>query len=186
MSEGHSTNVEYRDLTPLGFPGYRVGSDGSVWSCRKRVGQGGRKGFYFVVGDTWNQMRPGLGSSGYLHLQLAPDLRNYWVHRLVLEAFVGPCPEGMECCHNDGNRQNNSLSNLRWDTRQANQNDRKNHGTHLKGTDVHLAKMNEEQVRTIRTEYATGTTSTNKLARKYNVSQAAIWNIIHRRTWKHV
>ena len=46
------------------------------------------------------------------------------VHRLVLEAFVGPCPEGMECCHWDDNPQNNHLSNLRWDTRSANRIDR--------------------------------------------------------------
>lgn len=42
------------------------------------------------------------------------------IHRLVLEAFVGPCPDGMECCHNDGDRSNAALTNLRWDTRSAN------------------------------------------------------------------
>jgi hypothetical protein len=43
-------------------------------------------------------------------------IKRYGVHRLVLEAFIGPCPEGMECCHNDGNPKNNSIDNLRWDT----------------------------------------------------------------------
>lgn len=42
------------------------------------------------------------------------------IHRLVLEAFVGPCPAGLECCHNDGDRGNATLRNLRWDTRAAN------------------------------------------------------------------
>lgn len=46
------------------------------------------------------------------------------VHRLVMEAFIGPCPDGMECCHNDGNSLNNWLVNLRWDTKQANAVDR--------------------------------------------------------------
>jgi len=45
---------------------------------------------------------------------------NAYVHRLVLEAFVGPCPDGMECCHNDGDRTNNRLENLRWDTHKNN------------------------------------------------------------------
>lgn len=42
------------------------------------------------------------------------------VHRVVLEAFVGPCPEGMEACHRDGDRKNNQLSNLRWDSSSEN------------------------------------------------------------------
>ena len=42
------------------------------------------------------------------------------VHRLVLEAFISPCPEGMEACHEDHNPGNNKLSNLHWDTHLAN------------------------------------------------------------------
>ena len=52
------------------------------------------------------------------------------VHRLVLTAFVGPPPEGTECCHNDGNPQNNRLENLRWDTHQSNLLDQAVHGNH--------------------------------------------------------
>ena len=37
------------------------------------------------------------------------------VDRLVLSAFVGPCPPGMDAYHIDGNLENNKLSNLRWD-----------------------------------------------------------------------
>lgn len=36
------------------------------------------------------------------------------VHRLVLEAFVGPCPEGCEADHIDRDKSNNKLENLRW------------------------------------------------------------------------
>lgn len=52
------------------------------------------------------------------------------VHRLVLEAFVGPCPPGMECCHLDDDGYNNRLENLRWDTRSANQLDAVRNGRH--------------------------------------------------------
>ncbi len=38
------------------------------------------------------------------------------VHQLVMETFIGPCPIGMEICHNDGNPANNNLDNLRYDT----------------------------------------------------------------------
>lgn len=46
------------------------------------------------------------------------------VHVLVLEAFVGPCPDEMEGCHGDDDPANNRLVNLRWDTRSANAADR--------------------------------------------------------------
>jgi hypothetical protein len=49
------------------------------------------------------------------------------VHRLVLEAFVGPCPDGMECCHEDGDSTNNRVDNLRWDTHEANVRERLEH-----------------------------------------------------------
>lgn len=51
------------------------------------------------------------------------------VHRLVLIAFVGAPEQGMEACHNNGVRTDNKLENLRWDTRSANQMDRRKHGT---------------------------------------------------------
>jgi hypothetical protein len=52
------------------------------------------------------------------------------VHRLVLETFVGPCPDGMECCHNNGDPADNRLENLRWDTLSSNAYDRVEHGVH--------------------------------------------------------
>ena len=47
-----------------------------------------------------------------------------FVHALMLESFVGPPPEGMEGCHNDGNGLNNRLDNLRWGTPKSNGEDR--------------------------------------------------------------
>lgn len=51
------------------------------------------------------------------------------VHRLVLEAFIGPCPDGMVGCHTDGDPLNNRLDNLRWDTPSNNNRDKRAHGT---------------------------------------------------------
>lgn len=43
-----------------------------------------------------------------------------YVHRLVMLAFVGPCPEGMEIDHTDNNPKNNQLVNLRYVTPKEN------------------------------------------------------------------
>lgn len=49
------------------------------------------------------------------------------VHRMVLEAFTGPCPDGMEACHANGVRDDNRIGNLRWGTVQDNAADRVAH-----------------------------------------------------------
>src|SRR5262249_38162258 len=47
-------------------------------------------------------------------LQVGTNRKYANVHRLVLEAFVGPCPAGMESLHIDSNSHNPRLDNLRW------------------------------------------------------------------------
>lgn len=72
---------------------------------------------------------------------LAPDQKvNARIHSLVLEAFVGPRPDGMEGCHNDGDPANNHLANLRWDTRAANNQDTLRHGRHEKKRRTHCPR----------------------------------------------
>lgn len=71
-------------------------------------------------------------AGGYLEVRLSVDAVpvKHWVHRLVLEAFVGPRPDGTECCHIDGNASNNHVSNLYWGTKSQNAQDRVRHGNH--------------------------------------------------------
>ena len=81
-------------------------------------------------------LRGSKNTSGHIQVHLVGD-RLYLVHRLVLLAFTGPCPDGMEICHNDGDHANNALQNLRYDTRSANQFDRVRHGTHHNAVKTH-------------------------------------------------
>lgn len=76
-----------------------------------------------------------------VYLGIGPkSRRDRYIHRLVLEAFIGPCPEGMEGCHNDGDASNNHLENLRWDTHSANMYDRVKHGNHPHTNRTHCPK----------------------------------------------
>lgn len=76
-------------------------------------------------------LSPTKGGKGYLQVHLSMDgaRRFRSVHRLVLETFVGPCPEGMEACHGPGGQMDNRLVNLRWDTSGSNQLDKQRDGT---------------------------------------------------------
>ena len=69
---------------------------------------------------------------GYLAVRLrnASRDRTVKVHTLVLEAFVGPKPDGLEARHLNGNSTDNRADNLVWGTRSENNLDRVAHGTH--------------------------------------------------------
>lgn len=72
-------------------------------------------------------LRPGIASNGYLTVSL--KRRTYCVHVLVMCAFKGECPEGYEVAHNDGDKLNCKLGNLRYATRSDNNKDKTTHGT---------------------------------------------------------
>lgn len=78
-----------------------------------------------------------LDDSGRFQLGLTRDGHGQTrrVHGLVLEAFVGPRPDGMEACHSDGNCRNNHVSNLRWGTHAENMEDRVRHGVYARSGD---------------------------------------------------
>lgn len=65
---------------------------------------------------------------------------NHLIHRLVLTAFVGPCPEGMEGCHWNDDASDNRLSNLRWDTHSANTQDKLRNGNHEPSNRTHCPR----------------------------------------------
>lgn len=170
--------VRFKSLAFLGYPNYRVGDDGSV--CSRYTKSPGTFG-------PWRKVSP-CGSGSRMLLNLINELgqKTFPVHRLVLFAFVGPCPEGMEACHNDGDYSNNTLVNLRWDTHQGNERDKCRHGTSNHGERNGSAKLTEGDVRSLREKYASGAYSMSKLAKEYGITLGTVHPIIHRKTWSHV
>lgn len=54
--------------------------------------------------------------------------KQHRLHCLVLEAFVGPRPEGFQGCHHDDDKENNRLENLAWKSVGDNHRDRSANG----------------------------------------------------------
>lgn len=133
MSANQST-VEYRTLPE--HDGYRVGSDGSVWSCWQKFGILGKGGAFSIKTSQWKRLSGSLNQDGYLRVKIktASGSRiERLVHQLVLFAFVGPRPAGCESCHNNGIKTDNRRENLRWGTPSENQQDAVRHGTRKTG-----------------------------------------------------
>lgn len=76
-------------------------------------------------------LKPQLNKDGYevVCLWINRRPKPFFVHRLVLAAFVGPLPEGQVTRHLDGDCRNNTLSNLAYGTRSENTADMMRHGT---------------------------------------------------------
>lgn len=164
----------------VGFPGYAVGDDGSFWSCRIHGGGGG-------LGVKWRKNKATVAASGYVVIGMSKNgkIEQRRLHATILEAFAGPCPDGMECRHIDGNKQNNARLNLAWGTPQENADDKARHGTQWRGEQLPQAKLRAGQVVAIREAFAAGQFSTT-LARKYGVTHRTILLIAKGRIWKSV
>lgn len=160
-----------------GYEGYEVSDKGSVRSYRWQ----GR-----IIEDCHYLVRS-LDTRGYEYVSLClkGKPKKFFVHRLVLEAFVGLRPEGYDCCHYDGNPLNNWLSNISWDTHAKNMRDRDRHGTHNKGSNHGMSKLNESIVREIKSDLEKGALTT-ELAKKHKISRSVISNIKNNKSWKHI
>jgi hypothetical protein len=103
------------------------------------------------------------------------------VHRVVLETFVGPCPTGRECCHGDDDKTNNRLSNLRWDTHDANVEDKVVNGKTTSGGRHGNSRMSNEQVVELLYRYREGERPRD-LLNDYPIKSAQMFRILAGKT----
>lgn len=161
--------VEWRAI-PIA-PGYEASSLGTIRNS-----------------NSLRVLKPWLAGSGYRYLRVAA--RSISVHRLVAFAFLGRQPSrSHEVAHNDGDKLNNHISNLRWATHAENQHDIVRHGTgrgpSLKGVTNPRAKLRDHEVIHIRRLINEGK-SRRSLAIEAGVSISSIDHIATGRTWKHL
>ncbi|MCL2874700.1 MAG: NUMOD4 motif-containing HNH endonuclease [Betaproteobacteria bacterium] len=135
-----------------------------------------------------HELKPqAIGKLGHLKIVLYKNSnsKSRLVHHLVLEAFVGARPDGMECCHGDGNPINNKVENLRWDTSAANNADKTLHGTQNTGSKHGLAKLDEFRVAEIKKRLDAGE-SQRSIAVYFGIHQVNVSKINRGLLWSHV
>ena len=120
---------------------------------------------------------------GYRRVTLCVDGRKLYVpiHRLMLETFVGPRPDGHVCRHLNGVRDDNRIENLAWGTPKENFDDMRRHGSHT-GSKNHNAVLTERQASAIKRSKG----KLKEVAEKYGVSLALVSSIRTGRSWRHL
>lgn len=171
------TSEEWRDIPS--FTGYQVSDLGRVRSFRDKSGWG--------IGESWHLIKAYPSRKGYLWVDLRNGSNNRfrrYVHRLVLETFVGPCPDGMEARHTlNNNRADNRLANLVWGTRLENSSDCLKHGTRVMGHDCHASKLTTDDITNLFKLRNDGMTLM-ALAKHFGVRYETVWKICNRKMWK--
>jgi len=155
------------------YPNYKITENGEVYSCRNR------------------KIMKNKVSNGYSSVGLRKDGRYHYhnVHRLVLMAY-GELPEDyqlMQACHNDGDKSNNHISNLRWSTPKENTNDKYAHGTAFKcpdGEAHHNSRLNVSMVVKMRIDAVL--MNTKQIGIKYGVAKLTAYDAIVGNSWKSV
>ena len=168
-----SLATEWRPV--LGYEGiYEVSDLGHV----RRVSEyrNGRAGMIMAVAAR--------GETGYLSVALSRNGRctNQLLHRVVIEAFRGKRPTGMETHHIDGDKQNPRLSNLEFVTSSENTIAAYRSGVRAaRGVTKPNAKLNDEIAR----EIFTSREPRRVLAGRYGVNISVVDGVRQGRAWKH-
>lgn len=172
-------------------PDYQVSSLGRVRSRKRRGARGWQLApcprCGFVRGDNslrgWKLLAGSFNTNGYTQVGIlrigAHRATEVMVHKLVLLAFVGPCPDGMESMHANNIRSDCRLENLSYGTKKQNM------ANMPSGNKRHWSSMTRDQVAEARRMAATGLSGI-EIASRLGVRYQACTMSISGRTWKDV
>lgn len=189
MADTHTTRPAERWKPVAGYELFYEVSDLGRVRAFARTSTFIRLGVPFARTRRPRDMRP-IKSNPHGHLKVGLCGKSgkqsfHLIHRLVLEAFVGPCPPAHECCHTNGNPGDNRLVNLRWGTHRENGADMVRHGRTLRGKGKPNAVLSEEQVAFIRRNCSPRhkTLGRAALARRFGVTRTAIYLALRGKNW---
>lgn len=174
---------DYKRKAIEGWPGYEIDTDGNIWSCKLHKGQ------KVILTNQWRKLKAFVSKmTRYKMVSLSDHGResNFTIHRLLAKAFI-PNPNNYpHVCHRNGDRSDNRIENLRWDTPKGNMADKKLHGTSQWGERQHFHKLTTEEVLKIRELYATGEYTSRELSKMFNVSESTTGRVVKRKMWTHI
>lgn len=129
-------------------------------------------------------LKPSLQSAKYLQITLCKnEKKSVLMHRLVAKAFIVNPNNLPWVNHIDGNKLNNNVDNLEWNTEKEDCENKRKRNVIPKGENHGRAKLTEKQVSTIKE--LKGQYTYKKLGEMFNVTKYAIYLIYKNKNWKH-
>jgi uncharacterized protein YerC len=162
-----NNNYEIYKAIP-GYPNYEVSNQGNVKSLK-----------YNII------LKPQIIGSGYLMVDLCKNgtKQRFLVHRIVLSTFKGFQQDKNQVNHINGNKLDNRLVNLEWNTRSENQKHSILIGLrHTRGENNSQSKLNEKNVISILNDQR----PYKQISKEYNVSIPTISDIKRGFSWTHI
>jgi hypothetical protein len=175
-------DIEYKYIPD--FPGYRAGSNGSIWSCLK---YGKRKDDKFS--GHWKKLKQTLEPRGRptVGLYNKGKCKRFISSHIIALLFLGPRPNGLLVLHKNGDQTDNRATNLKYGTHKENTKDMIRHGTGVRGDWHPIAKLNEIKVREIKEKLKFPKRGLiNKLSKEYDIDGAVISRIRDGKSWTWV
>lgn len=126
-------------------------------------------------------------SFGYLRVNLYANrkMKHVFVHRLVAMAFIPNIENKPFINHIDCDPGNNHVNNLEWCTQSENMLYSFKMGRiPLMGEKCGWNKLSAKNVKDIRNLF--GIYNMRELAEQFNLNKTTVWEIIHRKIWKHI
>ncbi len=181
FTEEEMKNEEWRDI-PFFEGFYQASSLSRVKSLERTIKNS--LGISFLLKGTI--IKQSLNNRGRRVVYISKNHHNYCfrVHSLVVSAWYGPRPKGMECRHKDGNKLNNRPENLKWGTREENDKDKIEHGQVPHGEGHWSAKFKKETIKKMIELYQTGDYFQREIAEMFGTKQPYISQIVNRKSWK--
>lgn len=174
--------IEVWKEIPNTMKAYEVSSMGRIRSYRR----GGAPWHWAlrILGTRSSKIIVASTHHGYRHvtIKFSDRIRTKKVSRLLMESFYGP--SDLHVGHLNGIRNDDRIENLKWVTIKENAGHRHLHGTNQFGTKQHMAKLDDDKIRKIKTLKGSG--SCRAIGEKFDVSPQTINNIWRGLSWKHV
>jgi len=163
-----------------GFKRYEASNEGWIRSLWDKNGKKVKKILRPTFPNGNGHLAVGLTKNGTTSESLTRQ-----VHSLILLSFAGPCPEGMECIHQDGDKLNNRIGNLKWGTRSENQQMRvvMNPESYQ---ECGPGKLLKNEVAQIKRLYHVNHYSQLKIAYCFDISHTTVSKIINGHRWPDV
>lgn len=150
-------------------------------------------------------LKPVEGKKGYFQVSLCKNSKAYkkQIHQVVLQAFIGPCPKGLEVNHKNGIKSDNRLDNLEYMTHAENNKHAIQTGLHKepsgdnhytkkhpekvrRGSNSNLAKLTEEQIKKIRALWNRKEKTQKEISILFNIHKTTVSYIVNNKVWQHI